>query len=354
MKRFKIENLFILFIFTVAFFKLYTVDFNGYLLNSKEKDTTKSMMRKFWVNLKSKRVSSPEENVRVLTFTNNWTETNIFLDYNLKSDIKSILKDDKNNLTIFIHNPKVDGVSRNVALNSEWEPHLDVIIRKYLNTDPGMKFIDIGANIGVKSLKMLSFGRQVISIEPDESNLKLLCKSVAENKFQKNITIIHNIVGDRHFESLKMAVGTNGDRTSNFVLDSKELEFLKKKSDGRNFYKTDTHIVPLMKLDDLLQLPEIRNNKRGTYFLKIDVEGYEDRVIKGGMHFIRHGGVKGILMEWRWHKIRKSADVILRSMIRLGFEPFSETGKALLKHTPRYWSDDVLWLPRKQKLHRFN
>ncbi|KAJ8306676.1 hypothetical protein KUTeg_015717 [Tegillarca granosa] len=91
-----------------------------------------------------------------------------------------------------------------------------------------------------------------------------------------------------------------------------------------------------MKLDDLLNLPEIRNNKGVTYFLKIDVEGYEDMVIKGGMRFIRHGGVRGILMEWRWHKKRKTADEILRSMIRLGFEPFSENMDSLLKRTPRY------------------
>jgi tRNA1(Val) A37 N6-methylase TrmN6 len=72
------------------------------------------------------------------------------------------------------------------------------LIYTLLRNDPGLQFIDLGANLGVFSLAVAKLGRKVIAVEPLSINLKRLCKSVFENEFEDYITIVHNAISDSY------------------------------------------------------------------------------------------------------------------------------------------------------------
>ena len=124
---------------------------------------------------------------------------------------------------------------------------------------------DVGANMGFKTDIFLNLGAKVIAIEPQES-----CSIILKNKYKDLILIENKGVGEKN-------------EYKNFYI-SDNIELSSFKNDWISKFTTDrfkgseikkTTLVEIITLDSLIA-------KYGTpKFIKIDVEGYEEEVLKG-------------------------------------------------------------------------
>ena len=127
---------------------------------------------------------------------------------------------------------------------------------------PDFQILDVGANIGCTSLLFSDLGQQVVAFEPLPQTFELLQKNISSAK-KNNIETLALALGDENKETEIYFSDMN--RSTAFVLDKTE----------RDDNKTVT--IQVKRLDDLL--PEIGIDRLD--FIKIDVEGYELRVLKG-------------------------------------------------------------------------
>ncbi|MFH1503085.1 MAG: FkbM family methyltransferase [Candidatus Diapherotrites archaeon] len=131
-------------------------------------------------------------------------------------------------------------------------------LTKYLLNKKPSFFVDVGSHIGRFSILLAKNGSNVLAIEPSSSNYKQLYKNILFNNLN-NIEILNMGCSNREgIGKLAMTKGYTGNNT-----------FLERK--GKNIEK-----VKLRKLDNLIN--KKMDNKD---IIKIDVEGFEIRVLKG-------------------------------------------------------------------------
>ena len=165
----------------------------------------------------------------------------------------------------------------------EYEPEVRDIMVRLLK--PGMIAYDIGANIGVFSLLMSHLvhdNGKVYAIEPEINNFRHLVESIKENK-------LINII------AVQMAIG-QAQGMSPF--DRRGGSFSGRIIDTETKYRITSNIieVPTVSVDDLV----LQNIAEPPDFIKIDVEGYEGKVILGMKEVIyRHAPI--ILCELHTH-----------------------------------------------------
>jgi len=138
----------------------------------------------------------------------------------------------------------------------------DKEVRSYLKkiTTGNENFIDIGAHIGFYSLffsKILKKGK-IFSFEPCKKNFDKLKKNIKKNNF-KNIKIYNYAIG-AHNGFANLIKGPFNNDGGNYI--SKEKNINGKK-------------VKIFKLD------KIYTNYKKKLIVKIDVEGFEEQVLKG-------------------------------------------------------------------------
>jgi FkbM family methyltransferase len=133
---------------------------------------------------------------------------------------------------------------------------------------PGATVFDVGANIGVTALRCAHATGQagkVLAIEPDPLNVARLRAHIARNQVP-NIEILECALGDREGE-VGLGVPDVHNRGRNRVETSPSLK---------------TADVRMTTLDKIAEMhPHL-----GPTLLKLDVEGYETRVLRGGLVFI--------------------------------------------------------------------
>ena len=259
--------------------------------------------------------------------------------------LKTEMHTPNGDVSIFVHDPQDDiHVSGSLVEHGEWENHLVNLIYTLLRNDPGLQFIDLGANLGVFSLAVAKLGRKVIAVEPLSINLKRLCKSVFENEFEDYITIVHNAISDSYEKvTLGMEKGNVG---GTFVNKNKNVN----KIQGSSIIGEYSDIVNTVKLDDLLTIPDINNFNK--VIIKMDVEGYESHVLNGAERFFRKVDVQGVLMEWMWHKTGKDSNDIINFFANHGYDPVNPNGYKLLDiRNPSSWPVDILWKHRTDTGH---
>ncbi len=122
--------------------------------------------------------------------------------------------------------------------------------------------LDIGANIGCTTLLFSELGSHVHAFEPLGKTFALLRRNVEVN-VRDNITIHHCALGDENKNAEICYSDTN--RSMAFVLD-------RTSRDDR-----ETSPITVRRLDDMLAELKLHS----LNFMKIDVEGYEMRVLNG-------------------------------------------------------------------------
>ncbi len=173
-------------------------------------------------------------------------------------------------------------------------------ISDYIND--GDTVIDIGANVGAYSLLIAKLKKKSIiySIEPESANFHALNRNIYSNKLQERIIPICAGLGEKntlnYFFLSKMEPGA-------------ALHGLEEpSSEGLNFTPKHVQGIVEYRLDDLIK----ELSHKDIDHLKIDVDGFEDRVIKGSMDFLNKSKCKTVLIEL-YPKTKKIVEEILHN-----------------------------------------
>lgn len=133
--------------------------------------------------------------------------------------------------------------------------------------NPGKPFVDVGANIGFYSLLAASSGSQVDAFEPAYQNYQRLCANRDLNHFAGTLRTYKIALGDQKgAAALYAPLSDNYGRVS-----------LQDDQVGPSIGMTQIET-----LDGLLEIP------KEPVVIKIDVEGFEDKVLAGATDWINH------------------------------------------------------------------
>lgn len=131
--------------------------------------------------------------------------------------------------------------------------------------------IDIGANLGLISLSVLSEipDIKIFAFEPGPAQREFLKKTITHNKLEKKISVNGSALG-REEGTAKFVLHKTSDAAKDGFLDT-----------GRGSHTTEIEI-PVLTLDGWWQKEE----KPHVDVVKIDTEGAELWVLEGGKHFV--------------------------------------------------------------------
>ena len=144
--------------------------------------------------------------------------------------------------------------------------------------------LDVGANIGIFTLKVAKKVRRVISIEPEPQNFSILSKNIMKNNLS-NVTLLNLAVSDK--EEVVHFQGTGGTAEVSTIGTAVKAE-------------------PLDVILDKLSNPKVT-------ILKMDIEGYEGKVLSV---FNKYDSIKQIVIETHSKKL---TDEVTQILVKQGF-----------------------------------
>jgi FkbM family methyltransferase len=167
-------------------------------------------------------------------------------------------------------------ISFRPLLRSDWkiiDSKFENEVKKIFKPLPNQVVIDVGAHIGIYTLlasKMVGEKGKVISIEPDEKNLKILYNNININKF-KNIIVIPNALSEINEEKVfYKGIMPSG---SSFI-----------PSINRKLYKIrNIEKVKTITLDYLIDTLKINC----VNWIKIDAENMDFNIIEGSVSTLK-------------------------------------------------------------------
>jgi FkbM family methyltransferase len=167
---------------------------------------------------------------------------------------------------------RIDGIRFGVRLSKpdDYQIVYGQQEKSFLRVKPqhGDVVLDVGAHIGTYTLRysrLVGSEGAVIAFEPEPSNRRILRWNIRLNHAQ-NVTVRSEALGDFHGKGrLKLSAFTG---VHSFTRTSDEI------------HQTGEILVPIITLDEL--------NLDRVNLVKIDVEGYELEVLKGGEKMIKH------------------------------------------------------------------
>ena len=209
-----------------------------------------------------------------------WFNDFINKDFYMTKDIA------KEKVTFFIPNQitkwRVDTLFSKEPETIEW-------IDNFHQTNDRIIFWDIGANIGLYSIYAAKIHKniEIVSFEPSTSNLRILSRNISVNDLNEKISICQ----------LPIGVNTN----TNLVMH--ESEFKEGWSmntfgeptnyEGKFFEAKQTYRLYGTSIDYLF----INKIYRAPNYLKIDVDGIEDKILQGGIKVLLDSNLKSISVE---------------------------------------------------------
>jgi FkbM family methyltransferase len=230
-----------------------------------------------------------------------------------------------------------DYISRSVLAGNDWAREACAITEQCIQGVDAPLVLDVGANLGTYSLKLgkslLSRSGQIIAFEPQRLIFYHLCTSIVWNRLP-NVCALNIALGDEegyvdvptsfdghdcNYGAVSLDMGINAQRGWNIQLIADRLP-----------------MVPLQRLDSV-RLP------KKVDFLKIDVEGYEARVIEGATDTLENSGWPPMLVEtWQDSKFTYLRERLKESMASLGYKLVTmANGEAIAVHPAHTVKVDV-------------
>lgn len=193
---------------------------------------------------------------------------------------------------------------------SAWKAFSDREERRLLRqlVKPGTVILDVGANIGVYTRflsQLTGESGHVFAFEPSPNNFAKLRMNIAR---MRNVTPVQSAVGESSGEiSLYLSEDLNVDH---HTYDN---------GDGRRKI-----VVPVFSLDDYF--------KKGMKIdlIKIDVQGFEYRVLQGARRVLNENPQAAIIMEFWPHGLKKAGtppETLLELISSMGFRSFKVGGR---------------------------
>ena len=161
-------------------------------------------------------------------------------------------------------------------------------------------FIDVGANVGIYTLLASKVNKaESISFEPSKETFNRLVEHIELNNIKDRVKLINRAIGDAH----QLVYITKGKGQQNHI------QF----SPSEDAEKTN-----LVTLDDTIALDK-------AALLKIDTEGFEERVLQGASILLKNPLLKSIILErGQWSdRYKANESDILRILDSHGFKAYS-------------------------------
>lgn len=152
------------------------------------------------------------------------------------------------------------------AMGNDFEPHMVQLFRALIGPDDVVA--DIGANIGLTAILFSSLAKQAYAFEPSPSTFRILSENLGRNRIS-NVEAINLGLGHNK-ESLTITFAQNN-RSGGYVSDKIRPE--------------NGHVTEEIRIDTLDHF--FSSTAPAPTFLKIDVEGFEQNVLKGGIGFLQ-------------------------------------------------------------------
>lgn len=154
-----------------------------------------------------------------------------------------------------------DLISSHLKDGKVWEPHMHKVFAEQIAPDHVV--LDIGANIGTHSVKMAKLAKRLHAFEPLRSSYTLLRHNLRVNGCSNAVAYEYALADDIY---------------------STEYDFIGTGNLGGAGLLSD-HLAPTTESIDAITLDSLYLNQ--VDFMKIDVEGYEPKVILGGLETIK-------------------------------------------------------------------
>ena len=208
----------------------------------------------------------------------------------------------KFNHVIFSLTLKAKGYSNYGNHDQTGEGNFIRIIQSELNL-----CLDIGANIGNYSRFLLENSKtKVIAFEPLQGAFLALKKT--QLQFNDRLEIFNFAIGNENTEK-EIYFSNDKSEKASFNLDVNQLSFVK---NSNQFSQS----VKIKKMDDLNILKDLQS----IDLIKIDTEGYEMEVVKGGLNLINRVKPKFIQLEFNWHQLLNNQTIYQFSKILKGYK----------------------------------
>jgi FkbM family methyltransferase len=169
---------------------------------------------------------------------------------------------------------------------------------------PKSVFWDIGANIGVFSLYANSKGNDVFAFEPEKRNVQRIKENLAINS--NTIQFFDYALSDTDGKSVffvpEIGTGRSGAQINAPIYN------------GDEFLIRESYDVEAYKIDTLVEKLGVIPN-----YIKIDVDGIEWRILRGGKETLKRPEVRSVLIEVNRDHIK-----IENFMLWLGFTSWNK------------------------------
>lgn len=198
-----------------------------------------------------------------------------------------------------------EGISRELAVYGCHEVNSTQEVKKIIR--PGMKILEIGANIGYYALIEKSLTGQkgfLYAFEPSPFNFNLLKKNLKLNNI-------------RNAELYQKAIGAKNAVEKFYVADKSNLSSFIRRFD-MDMYK-DGSVIDI----EIITLDSFLIDKGRIDFIRMDVEGYEGEILKGGENILKNNPPGNFFIEIHselLHKKNSSASEIVNYLKNLGYE----------------------------------
>ena len=207
-----------------------------------------------------------------------------------------------------------DFISNTLFRTGAWEEHLLAISKFMILGVERPLILDIGANLGAYSIPLAKhiqdIGGEVIGFEPQRIVYYQLCGNIILNRLENYEAIYCALGEDSGFIDIPEVDYENNNNVGAFSLDKRYREL----HGIENSIKKTTKKVPLIKLDSF----EI---DRQPALIKIDVEGFELSVLRGGCGFLEKNNYPPLLFEaWNFEWFKEGKEQLLSYISEIGYK----------------------------------
>jgi FkbM family methyltransferase len=208
-----------------------------------------------------------------------------------------------------------DAISDHLRHRGTWEPHLVAISRMFVHGITAPLILDIGANLGAYAVPLAraidGAGGTIYAYEPQRIVYYQLCGNLFLNSLDNVIAYcmaIGDVDGSVDVPALDFGKSSN---VGGFSL----LDNIRSKTDGVVVQSgKPATATPLSRLDSL-------SFPKSPCLIKIDVEGYDRKVLAGGVQLLESSQFPPLLFEaWNFDWYKSEKDSLFAFLRGLGYD----------------------------------
>lgn len=206
-----------------------------------------------------------------------------------------------------------DYISAHLRAKGEWEPFLVRLSELLVRGQEQPFVLDLGANLGAYSIPLgkalQGAGGSIFAFEPQRIIFYQLCGNIFLNSLD-NVHAFNAAIGDYtgEVDLPEVNYATNPNIGAFALAPEDRLPSVVSSLSSK------TYAVAMQKLDAL-------ETPRRVSLIKLDVEGYERKVLEGGRSFLARHGFPPIIFEmWDAPAFAEERERLMRAFSDLGYE----------------------------------